>query len=66
MSSLGMYGDGGSMSGSGIDDRDVRWSFVCESCGHENDDLDATASGSEVWAFCEVCVMPSNGRLDND
>ena len=62
--SLGYYGDGGSMRGSGIDTTDIRWSFVCESCGHENDDLDATAEGYDVWAYCEVCVMPNNGRIE--
>lgn len=61
-----MYGDGGSMNGSGIDDRDVRWTFICEYCEYENDDVDATASGNDVWAYCGECVMPNEGRLDND
>ena len=63
--SLGYYTDGGSMRGSGIDDRDVSWSFTCQSCEHDNDDIDATTDGNEVWASCEVCGMPNNGRIDN-
>ena len=61
--SLGYYNDGGSMRGSGIDDQDTRWSFTCEYCEHENEDLDATTDGINVWAHCEECVMPNEGSL---
>lgn len=63
--SLGYYTDGGSMRGSGIDDRDIRWSFTCEYCEHENEDVDATTDGNSVCSYCEKCVMPNTGRIDN-
>lgn len=65
MSSLGMYGDGGSMSGSGIDDRDIQWTFICDYCESDNDNADATTDGSEVWSFCGVCLKPNIGRLED-
>jgi hypothetical protein len=61
---MNYYTDGGSMIGSGIDQRDTRWSFTCQYCEHENEDLDAKADGYDVWAYCEKCVMPNEGRLD--
>lgn len=54
------------MFSSGINDRDIRWTFICESCGHENDNIDAYTDGLDVWGFCEVCTDSNNGKLNDD
>lgn len=65
MSSMAYYTDGGSMSGSGIDDRDISWSFICQYCEADNDEADAQAAGSSVWAECGKCGELNEGRLDD-
>lgn len=51
---------------SGIDIRDIRWSFACQFCGHDNEDVDAYAERKDVWTKCELCGEMNEGRLDND
>ena len=57
--SLGIYGDGGSMKGSGIDSFEFDYgTFTCENdeCGFEN--VDAVAYGDDwgAWSVaCEKC-----------
>lgn len=53
-------------STSGVDIKDIRWTFICEYCEHENDDIDGYVEYKNVWAYCEKCVMPNEGRLDDE
>lgn len=55
--SLGIYGDGGSMRGSGIDSREVSYdSFDCDSCGKTNGDGEvATDDWGNYVIECEFC-----------
>ena len=55
--SLGIYGDGGSMRGSGIDSQEVSYdSFDCDSCGKTNGDGEvATDDWGNYVIECEFC-----------
>lgn len=61
---LGMYGDGGSMRGSGIDTRDILVTFTCKYCWYENEDVEARAEGYAYWAICDNCEEEITGETE--
>jgi len=71
--SLGMYGDGGSMRGSGIDQQDYTGDFYCSECDKEFE-LDGTTDdyGYNAIAECPDCgkelekELPTRDDYDSD
>jgi hypothetical protein len=61
---LGIYGDGGSMRGSGIDSRDIVVSFICYHCEYENEEVDATAEGYIYYTLCQKCGEDITGDIE--
>ncbi len=71
--SLGIYGDGGSMRGSGIYAEDYTGTFYCSDCEDEFE-LDGTTDdwGTMAYADCPDCgkglelELPSRDERDED
>lgn len=59
------YTDGGSMRGSGIDVKDITWSFICSACALDNDDIDAKQDGRTIYATCIQCGWEHEGDVDD-
>lgn len=53
---LGMYGDGGSMVGSGINSVEMEREFSCRSCGWEGEAVGSTDDwGTILYSVCPNC-----------
>ncbi len=64
--SLGMYGDGGSMKGSGIDSESWTGEIYCSTCD-EDVEVDGSTDdwGTMVYATCPDCNSDLEKEIDN-
>lgn len=66
---LGIYGDGGSMIGSGINQQEIEREFICRACKWEGEVVGYTDDyGSMLTAECPNCKdeMTIDLELEND
>lgn len=66
---LGIYGDGGSMVGSGINSKEIEREFTCGSCRWEGEVVGSTDDwGGMLYAECPNCKdeMTIDLELEND